>query len=218
MTENVQGQVEEAKNDREHNIAQIRKQLEQERIARQSLEQRSLEMEKALQQRAAPKVDDEDDDDEPYIDKKKLNKTLGKLKAEMEQTIDQRAEQRARSIVEEERNSSYLRDNSDFNEVMDQENVQKFAEKHPAIAKSILSMPDGFERKKLVYETMKALNVHKKNVESSVQSKIDSNRRSPYYQPSGMASPGYNAQGDFSDAGQKTAYNKMKELQRQLRI
>ena len=103
MTENVQVPAEESKSDRDQNFAQIRKQLEQERLARQALEEKALEMEKALQRRGSPgpQEDDDDDDDEPYIDRKKLKKTLGALCSEMEQTIDQRAEQRARSIVEE---------------------------------------------------------------------------------------------------------------------
>ena len=55
--------------------------------------------------------------------------------------------------------------------------------------------------------------------EPSIQDKIDANRRSPFYQPSGIGSAPYaGPDGDFSAAGQKTAYDKMQELKSRLRI
>jgi hypothetical protein len=80
-------------------------------------------------------------------------------------------------------------------------------------------MPEGFDRQKLVYKNIKALGLHKPAIkEPSIQEKIDANRRSPYYQPSGVANAPYSTVGDFSTAGQKNAYQKMQELKSKLRI
>jgi len=80
-------------------------------------------------------------------------------------------------------------------------------------------MPAGFERQKLVYKNIKALGLHKeKPRESTIQEKIDANRRSPYYQPSNVGSSPYGGTGDFSNNGQKNAYDKMQELKNRLRL
>jgi hypothetical protein len=91
--------------------------------------------------------------------------------------------------------------------------IQKFAEKHPDMAEPMLEMPDNFARQKLLYQNIKALGLNKPSVATpSIQETIDRNRKSPYYQPSGGNTPPYASQGDFSQAGQKNAYSKMKEL------
>jgi len=78
-----------------------------------------------------------------------------------------------------------MKNNPDFYEVMN--HAQKFAERDPELAESILTMPEGFERQKLVYKNIKALGIHKKEEpKPSIQETIDKNRRSPYYQPSGV--------------------------------
>jgi len=89
----------------------------------------------------------------------------------------------------------------------------------PELAESILEMPEGFERQKLVYKNIKALGIHKPAMkEPSIQEKVDANRRSPYYQPSGVSTAPYSQVGDFSNTGQKQAYEKMQQLKSQLRI
>jgi len=217
--ENVQpiAQEQQRPNDKEYNFAQIRKQLEQERMARVQAEQRAQELEK-LTARKQNVEDDDDDDDEPYVDHKKLNKKLAAFEQNIEKKIDEKAEHKARMLLEEERRQMYLKENHDFHQVMSEQNVQKFAEKHPEIARSVLNMPDGFERQKLVYNSIKALKIDRpEDVQSSTQSKIDANRRSPYYQPSGIASAPYGNSGDFSQTGQKTAYDQMMALKNRLR-
>ena len=97
--------------------------------------------------------------------------------------------------------------------------AQKLVDKDPELAETILEMPDTFERQKLVYKSIKSLGLHKpEESKESIQSKIDANRRTPYYQPSGVASAPYASQGDFSPAGQKNAYDKLKELKNRLRL
>ncbi len=220
MSEPVLAQVEDSqKNSAENNLKKQREHYEhvlaQERGAREAAE-------KKLQELHFPKgtvSSDDDDDDEPYVDRKKLKKVLSGFEAEMEKKIDARAEQKARMLVDEERTARYLKENSDFNQIMGSDIVQKFADAHPALAENILRMPEGFERQKLVYQTIKSMGFDKPQPKAvSVQDKINSNMRSPFYQPSGMGAAPYAQQGDFSESGQKNAYAKLQELKKNIRI
>ena len=122
-------------------------------------------------------------------------------------------------MLEQEKQHNYIKQNPDFQNVLNQENIQKFAEQHPAIAERMLRMPDNFDRQALLYEQIKVFQSKQKDdAKPSVQQTIDQNRRSPYYQPSGVGSSPYGATGDFSPAGQKNAYDKLQELKSKLRI
>lgn len=202
-------------NDKEYNFRQLeqkfQRQLEQERAAR-------MEAEKIAQEAQAKKhVVDDEDDSEPYVDHKKLSRKLADFEKNMEKKIDQRAEEKARALLDHQKKESWMKQNPDFYEVL--QHAEKFAQQDPELAEAILDMPDTFERQKLVYKNIKALGVHKpKPTEPSIQAKVDANRRSPYYQPTGIAPTPYSSQGDFSQAGQKNAYDQMQKLKNQLRI
>lgn len=218
MTEPVEANTlnsqESTRNDKEYNFAQIRKQLEQERQARLQAEDRANQLERASKE----KPSSDDDDDEPYVDHKKLERKFANFEKSMELKIDQKAEQKARALLEEEKKNIFLRERNDFNQVMSPDTIQKFADKYPGLAENILKMPEGFERQKLVYENIKALGLDKPDQKPpSIQEKIDQNRKSPYYQPSGVGTAPYNNSGDYSPQGQKSAYDKMKELQQRMR-
>jgi uncharacterized protein YaaR (DUF327 family) len=212
-----------AQNTKEYNFSQIRKQLEAERAAKQQLEERAERLEKENKELAnARRSTDQDDDsssDEPYVDHKALERKFKRWESNIDEKIEKKAEEKARALVEQERRNSYLKQNADFSEIMQPEMMQKFVERHPGLAEGILSMPDGFERQKLVYENIKALGLHKKEEpKPSIQDTINQNRKSPYYQPSGVGTAPYNTGGDFSQAGQKNAYAKLQELKSKLRI
>lgn len=194
--------------------AKYQRQLEQERAAR-------LEAEKIAQEAQAKKQqvhnDDDEDDNEPYIDKKRLNKQLNKFGQNTQSEIQKAMEQAKFAAKEELKQEMWLENNPDFYDVL--QHAEKFAQKSPELAKTILRMPEGFERQKLVYQNIKAIGIDKPEQKlPSIQEKIDANRRSPYYQPSGVGSSPYQSQGDFSVGGQKQAYEKMQELKSKLRI
>jgi hypothetical protein len=120
-------------------------------------------------------------------------------------------------MLQSEKQSTWLNTNKDFYEVM--QNAEKLAQRDPELAETILRMPEGFDRQKLVYANIKALGLHKpEEKQPSIQEKIDANRRNPYYQPSGIAAAPYASAGDFSASGQKNAYEKMQELKNRLRL
>lgn len=213
----VQEQPQEQKqSDKEYNFAQIRKQLDQERAARIQAEEKANQlMQQQIQQKHV--ADDDDSSDEPYVDHKSLTKKLAKFEASMEQKIDKKAQEKAQLIFEEHKRQQWLKNNPDFLEVMN--HAQKFADKDPELAESILEMPDTFERQKLVYKNIKALGLHKKEEpKSTVQDRVNQNQRNPYYQPSGIGTAPYASSSDYSPTGQKTSYDKMKELQARLRL
>lgn len=214
-----QAQPEQQPSNKEFNFRAIEAKLQQERNARLEAERRAQEAERMAQEAMARKQQEDDsDDDEPYVDPKKLAKQFASFERKMDEKIDKKAEEKARNMVEKERKESWIRTNPDFYDVI-QQHADKFAEREPELAETILQMPEGFERQKLVYKNIKALGLHKPpEVKSTIQDKVDANRRSPYYQPSGVGSAPYAAAGDFSPSGQKNAYQKMQELKNKLRI
>ena len=152
------------------------------------------------------------------IDKKKLKKEQAKFGQQMKQETQSEIQRAVQTALQEERKNNWLKQNPDFYDTL-QQHADKIVQRDPELAETILQMPDGFERQKLVYKNIKALGLDKPEVkQSSIQEKIDANRRSPYYQPTGIAAAPYAAAGDFSDVGQKNAYQKMKELQNKLRL
>jgi hypothetical protein len=158
---------------------------------------------------------DKEDDYEPYVDEKKLNKKL----TQFGQQTQQQTQQEIRKMLKEERDQMWVQSHSDFDEIMKGENLQKFANKDPELAKTILEMPDTFERKKLVYNNIKALGLHKpEEPKENIQDLINNNPRKLYYQPSNVGQGPYNSSGDFSQKGQKEAYEKMQELKSRLRL
>lgn len=160
---------------------------------------------------------EEDDDDEPYVDHKKLQRKLDKFSQTNKKETQSEIQKAIQIALQEERKEQWLKNNHDFYDVM--QHAEKLAQKEPELAETILSMPDGFERQKLVYKNIKALSLHLPEQKSpSIQEKVDANRRSPYYQPSGIANSPYSSVGDFSESGKKSNYEKMLELKNRLRL
>ncbi len=189
------------------------RQLEQERAGR-------LEAERLAQEamsRRNPVVEEDEDNSDPYVDHKRLNKTLTKHGQQIKQETQSEIQKAVHTAIYEERKQNYIKQNSDFYDVL--QHADKLMSHDPELAETILEMPNNFERQKLVYKNIKALGLHEdKPKQNSIQDKIDANRRNPGYQPSGMGSAPYASQGDFSSAGQKQAYDKMQELKSRMRL
>lgn len=187
----------------------------QQQLAQERAEKEKLALE--LQQRQHITPTDEDQDDEPYVDHKRLRKEQAKFGQQLKQETQSEIQKAVQKALNEERKQNWMKTNSDFYDVM--QHAERFAQTDPELAESILEMPEGFERQKLVYKNIKALGLHKpQQKEPSIQDKIDANRRSPYYQPSGVGAAPYASSGDFSSGGQKQAYEKMQQLKNQLRL
>jgi len=192
--------------------SKYQQQLAQERAAREQAEKLAKEALEKIQSKP-----EDDDDAEPYVDHKRLNKKLNQFGQQTQSEIQKAMEIAKQAAKEELKKEMWLENNPDFYDIL--QHAEKFAQRSPALAQSILAMPEGFERQKLVYQNIKELGIHKPEVkQSSIQEKIDANKRSPYYQPSGMGTAPYAQVGDFSTQGQKQAYEKMQQLKKQLRI
>jgi hypothetical protein len=183
---------------------------EQERAEREKLAQ---EIERLKAQRSDASDDDEDDDGEPYVDRKRLKRELSKFKKD----IDKVAEEKARNLLAEENRKNYLyrlkMQFPDYDQVMNEEAIEKFTSSNPAYAERILKSPDEFERRELAYHAIKSAGLHKKEEpKQSMQDIVNQNAQNPYYHPSSASPPG-KMLGDFSPAGQKAAYEKLRELQ-----
>jgi len=159
----------------------------------------------------------DEEDDEPYVDRKRLKKTLAQFETKTAKVSQSIVQQEVARALAQERQNQWLKQNSDFYDIM--QHAQKLADTDPELAETILQMPEGFERQKLVYKNIKALGLHKPpEPKETIQTKIDQNRRAPGYQPSGFSPSPYANNGDFSPTGQKSAYNKMQELKARLGI
>lgn len=215
MTIPLEKTQEEKQADKELNFRALeqkyQRQVEQERAAR-------LEAEKVAQEALAKRqAVEEDDDSEPYVDHKKLKREQAKFGQQIKQETQNEIKTAVQQALSEERKQNWIKNNPDFYDVL--QHAEKFAQKDPDLAESILEMPDTFERQKLVYKNIKALGINKPETkQSTIQDKIDTNKRSPYYQPSGVGAAPYAQVADYSEGGQKQAYDKMKQLQKQLRI
>jgi len=218
MTAPVQDQVTNQPSEKEMNFRKMEQQY-QRRLedADRRREDAERQVKELLNRQQEP--EEEEQSDEPYIDHKKLDKKLKKFGQQSSQEI-----QRAMAIAKQEakaeaKQEAYLENNPDFFDYLEN-NVEKFANTHPTLARSLHAMPDNFERKVLVFETMKKLAIDKPVVkESTIQQKIDQNQRGNFYQPANIGSPGYaSSGGDFSATGQKNAYDKMQELKARLKI
>lgn len=201
-----------APNDKELNFraleAKYQRQIELERAARIEAEKVAQE---ALSKRQHSSQDDDEDDDEPYVDKRKLKKTLNQFSEQTRQHTQSEIQKAVHIALQEEKKQNWLKQNNDFYEVLN--HAERLAQQDPELAETILSMPEGFERQKLVYKNIKALGLHKEpQKQATIQEKIDANKRSPYYQPSGVGTAPYAQVGDFSSTGQKQAYEKMQAL------
>jgi hypothetical protein len=218
MTTEIQNNAPEEKpNDKEYNFRQLeakfQKKLEEERQAREELERRYQEQ----MVRAKPQDEEEDASDEPYVDHKKLSKKLEKFDAKTREYTKTEIQKGIQQALAEERKNMWIKQNPDFYDTM--QHADKLASANPDLAETILQMPDGFERQKLVYNNIKALGLHKpQDKKTSVQDAINANQKNPYYTPSGVSSPAYSQTADFSDVGRKNAYNKMLELKKRLRL
>src|SRR5208337_493164 len=186
MTDEVNNsQVQDQKgSDKELNFRALESKYEralaEERGRRLQAEQERQEIERLAQEALTKREQDEDDDSdsEPYVSNKKLEKKLEKL--------TQNNQKQTHNDIEKERQNAWLEQNPDFYQVL--EHAEKLPSVSTELAKIILKMPDTFERQKLVYANVKALGLNKPQEKPpSIQEKVDSNRRSPYYQPTGIA-------------------------------
>lgn len=208
---------EKSNNDKELNFRALeqkyQRQLEQERNARLEAERVAKE---AMERKSQPEQEEENDD-QPYVDHKRLNKTLNKFGQTTQTEIQKAMEMAKQKAKEELKQEMWLEQNPDFYDVL--QHAEKFAQKSPKLAETILKMPDNFDRQKLVYQNIKEFGLDRPEVKQpSIQETIDSRKRSPYYQPTNVGTAPYGNNSDFSPGGQKSAYEKMQALKAQLRI
>lgn len=186
--------------------AKYQRQLEEERTARIEAERIARE---ALSKKQA--VEEDDDDDEPYIDRKKLQKQLAKFGEHTQRQTQTDIEKAVEAAIQKERKQNWLKSNPDFYDTL--QKADKLAEADPELAESILEMPDTFERQKLVYKNIKALGLHQDRPKNSIQDKIDNNKKNVFYQPSMPTPVALDLTGgDFSQAGQKAAYDRIQAM------
>ncbi len=217
MTLPVTDSVQPTASDKEVNFRKFeeryQRELQAERAEKEEMKSQLQQLQQQLQK--GTNFQPDEDDDEPYVSPKKLDRKLNSFGQQAKKETQNDIKTAVAEALANERKQQWLKTNSDFYEVM--KHANKLAATDPELAESILEMPEGFERQKLVYKNIKALRLHEEpKAQPSIQDKIDANKRSPYYQPSGVAAAPYGHVGDFSRMGQKNAYDKMQELKARL--
>ena len=119
-------------NDKEYNFAQIRQQLEREKQEKNQLKE---EVEKLKKMNSENLGGDDDDYDEPYIDRKRLRKELGKVVEQTKAETDTKIEHMVTKALSEERKQAWLKEHPDFEEVV--QHAQKVEDHDPDLAKMI---------------------------------------------------------------------------------
>lgn len=187
--------------------------------------QKRAEAEAAIQQqqqkRHVSPDEDEEDDSEPYVDRRRLKKELKSFASSSKQETQSEIQKAVAVALEKERQQSWMDHNPDFYDVM--QHAESLAQKAPNMAKTILNMPDGFERQKLVYNAIKELGINKKEEpKTSIQDEIKNNKKGNYYTPSGQGTAPYQGyvvgNKDWSPSEGANAYKQMQALKNKLRL
>src|SRR5271163_439554 len=142
MTETVQeNQVQEAKsNEKELNFRRLEAKYQQELSVERSKRE---EAERAMQQYSQKKeVEEEEDSSEPYVDHKKLSKSLSKFGQSTKSDIQKAMEEAKRTAKEELKQEMWMESHSDFHDVLS--HAEEFAKESKDMADTILRMPDTF--------------------------------------------------------------------------
>lgn len=205
------------------NFAEIRNAAELVRKENLELKERLARLEESTKK--VPVQQDGDDDGEPYVDKKRLVREMSKLRETLAPEIDKKAEEKARQLFAEEKRKDFLKNNKDFYDVMQQDEIQKFISEQPGLAEDLEMMPDNFERQKVVYRMIKTLkdakpaqSVPPAAPKSPLAQAFDSRKAAMAYQPGGSSGGPFQSLGDFSQGGMKNAYDRFKSLQKTVRI
>lgn len=217
--------VQEKTSTSDTNMANLRRQAQQaqqmadqERTERMRLQQ---EIEELKQSKSAARVEDdesEDFGDEPYVESKKFKSILKKR----DERLVAETEQRMRGIIQEEHSKNYMNrlrsEYPDFSEVCSDESLNRLEQVAPAMAEKLLKMKDPYEQRSMAYLAIKTAGLHKKQEpdKPSMQAQIDNNPRRMYYTPNTASASATAMMGDFSDAGKKQAYEKVKALAKQV--
>src|ERR1700675_2794578 len=105
--------TEQKPNDKEYNFRQLeakyQRELAQERAKREEAERVVLE----VRNQHAQAQEDESNDNDPYVDHKKLEKRFSTWEQKIEAKIDQRAELKARTLIENQKKETWMRNNPD---------------------------------------------------------------------------------------------------------
>lgn len=206
---------EQKSNDKELNFRKLEAYYEQKLAQERAEKEEALRIAREAAQSA--KTEEEEEDSDPYVDRRKLDKKLQKFGQATQSEIQKAMEIAKAKAKEELKQELWLEQNPDFYDTL--QLADKFAESNPHLAQTILKMPDGFERQKLVYQNIKALGLDKpKETAPTANQLIQKNKNYGGYQPNGFTGPAYATNGDFSESGQKQAYEKMLQLKKNLRI
>jgi hypothetical protein len=171
---------------KEDNIQILRRRAEEAERRNQEFERyiQSMQQPQQQQKQAEPDEDDLGIEDDTYVEGKQLKKQIKYLKNEIRQTKKQFEEMNQAST----QSSAELRLKSrytDFDTVVNTDNIRKLAEEKPALYRSIMANPDLYDKGESAYELIK--NVLKPDQYVEEDRRIEENAKKP--RSSAVAAP-----------------------------
>lgn len=189
--------------------ARIRAEMEREMLRKQLDE---------IRQANQPKEEDPLDGVDDYIDKERLQLIRQKDKVAFQKEAEMIANRTYEARRREEEKQNFLprlkSQFHDYDSVMSEANIAKLEQTSPAFLKTVLKIDDDYERRLLTYEYLKSQIGKIEEPKSSIQDRVEENKRNPYYSPAGSGTP---AAVDFdikSKSARDQAYAKLKAAQR----
>lgn len=204
--------------DRDVNFRRLEAAREQEREARIRAELHNQHMQKELEnikQMLQPAEKDPLDDVDEY------DPAAMKAMRERERERNRReAETIAKKTYEKmdaERNQkNYLSrlksEHGDYDQVMNENSIVNLEKSDPVFVQAVLKIPDEYERRKITYDRLKAIN--SQSQAPSIKEKVAENASNPYYIPPGSGTPAAVDYDLKSPQARQQAYERLKAAQR----
>lgn len=218
--ENKATQSQDALSNKEMNFRRLESMRDQEREARIRAEMQAEHMRKELEEiktMLRPKESDPLDEVEDYVDPARLRAKLDKERASYERKAKEIARETYESIEREREQKNYLQrlksEFSDFDQVMNPDNLNILAQNHPAFVESVLNIPDEYTRRKIAYQYVKSA-IPRSEERPSIKDKVEENKTNPYYIPPGSGTPTAVEFDIRSKNARNQAYEKLKQAQR----
>lgn len=214
--------VEQKPDNKEFNFRRLEQSRDEEMRKRVEAEKEREYLKRELEQiktMLQPKEEDPLASIDPYDPKSVqagISKTLEierkKILKEAEEVVRQNLER----TKKEDRVNSLRYEHSDYDQVMNEQNIAKLGDLQPELVESLLEVQDEYKRRKLAYQAIKKHIVAKPEPRASIKEKVEENKANPYFIPASHGNPpvkGIDFDMQSKDA-RKQAYEKLKAAQR----
>jgi hypothetical protein len=214
--------------DKELNFRRLEEARNKEREDKIRLELQNQQLTKEVQEMKEflkPKEVDPFDDVDEYIEpelKARLQAKFDKVSSSLERKAEEIAERKYQEIQkrkEEDDKKNFLpklqKEFNDFDQIMTEQNIMELGKNDSWSLKTVLMIPDEYEKRKALYEKIKERKQLEEN-KPTIQDKVQKNMRNPYFIPSSATPNSPAIDYDLNaDGARQAAYQSLKNRQKQ---